>query len=160
MQQPESLSRPGRPRRMWQRIGGTLERTSASFRRRISRTLPRRLCKARNKCRTRAGRNQIYPLAKLRRSGTTQDIRYTAGCSPSSSLDRSPAIQRGIGRTSVSTANTPRYNARLSDLKLSSDPPLLFFELLTELLHLVSYRHEGASCQRINGASSGTNAPT
>jgi hypothetical protein len=117
---------------MWQRIGGMLERTSASFRRRISRTLPRRLCKARNKCHTRAGQNQIYPLAKPRRFGIIRDIRYTGGCSLSSSSDRSPGTQRGIGRTSVSTANTPRYNARLSDLKLSFDPPFVI-EFLTEL---------------------------
>jgi hypothetical protein len=73
-----------RPQRMWPRTDGTLERTSSSFRHRVSRTLPHRLSIARNRYYTPGERVQSAPRVELRRFGTIQDIRYKAGYSPSS----------------------------------------------------------------------------
>jgi len=49
MQQPDELALVVRPQRTCLRIDGTLEHISSSFRLRVSRTLPRRLCIARNR---------------------------------------------------------------------------------------------------------------
>ena len=84
MQQPAELAPVVRPLRMYLRIDGTLEHTSSSFRLRISRTLPRRLCIARNRYRTPGERIQSCLQVGLLRFGTIRDIRYKAGYSPSS----------------------------------------------------------------------------
>src|SRR5215471_16585581 len=132
MQQPAGLAPLVRSPRTWPHIDGTLEHTSSSCRHRIFRTLMHRLCIDPNRYRTPGERTQSSPQARLRRSGTVQDIRYKAGCSPSSWPDLRSGIQRGIERTSASTANTPQYIARPFDLKSSSDPPL-FIELFVFL---------------------------
>lgn len=60
-QQPSELAPLVRPQRMWPRIDGKLGHISSSFRLRVSRTLPRRLCIARNRCCTRGERIQTCP---------------------------------------------------------------------------------------------------
>jgi hypothetical protein len=125
MQQPAGLAPLVRSPHTWPHIDGTLEHTSSSFRHRIFRTLMHRLYIDPNRYRTPGERTQSSPLARLRRSGTVQDIGYKAGCSPSSWPDLRSGTQRGIERTSASTANTPQYIARPFDLKSSSDPPSL-----------------------------------
>jgi len=61
MQQPDELAPVVRPRHMCLRIDGTLEHTSSWFRLRVSRTLPHRLCIARNRYCTPGQRMQNYP---------------------------------------------------------------------------------------------------
>jgi len=61
MQQPAELAPVVRPQRMCLRIDGTLEHTSSSFHLRVSRTLLRRLCIARNRYCKPAERIQNCP---------------------------------------------------------------------------------------------------